>query len=52
MWDVNGHAGEQQITDFMKSNNSAMSLRKRQATSLGMVTTINRQVVENFYSIQ
>jgi hypothetical protein len=51
MWDVNGHAGEQQITDFMKSNN-VMSLRKRQATSLVMVTDINRPVIENFYSIQ
>jgi hypothetical protein len=33
-WDMNGLAGEQWVTDFMKRNNSAVSLRKPQATSV------------------
>jgi hypothetical protein len=40
-WDVNGQAGEQWVTDFMKRN-SVISLRKPQVTSLARATTFNR----------
>lgn len=51
MWDVNGHTGGQQITDLMKNNNSDMSLRKPQATSLVRATAINRSLVHNSFII-
>lgn len=45
---MNGHVGEQ-VTDFMKRNNSVISLRKLQATSLARATAVNRPVVKTFF---
>jgi hypothetical protein len=47
---MNGHAGEQWLTDFMKRNNKFVSLRKPQAASLARATAFDRCIVELFFS--
>ena len=48
-WDVNGKAGEQWLTDFMRRHQNMISLRKPQPTSLSRSIAFNKPVIAAFF---
>lgn len=48
-WERDFQAGEQWYLDFMKRHETAISLRKHQATSLACATLFNRANVNTFF---
>jgi hypothetical protein len=49
-WAMNGRAGEQWVSDFMKVSNIVVVLRKPQVPSVARATDFNRPVIEALFT--